>query len=96
MTAGQAARLISAVMLITAYVILVGNGGGIGYAASAVIGVTQAVCGVICACTAIWAIIAMRSNKERFGAWRYIVHAAVNAVSVTAIVYYEMYVFTGM
>lgn len=96
MTAGQAARSVSAVMLIAAYVILVGNGGGIGYTASAVIGVTQAVCGVMCAGTAVWALIAMRSKKERFKAWRYIAHAAINAVSAAAIVYYEMYVFTGI
>ena len=62
----------------------------------AVIGIVQMLCVVLCIAAALISVIIMLTKKpKRTAAARYLLDAAGNVLTVSAIVFFEMYCFWG-
>ena len=93
MTAGNIALVVSAVTWLGSYVVYYAGNGGLPFAAGAVIGVLQMICAAICLFSAVRGIAALASGKEKTRLYRYILNAAANVIAVSAVAYFEMYMF---
>jgi hypothetical protein len=95
MSAGYAAEIISVLTMLGSYVAYSAYGGGIPFAAGAAVGVIQLACMAVCAVSAVTAVVTLFSEKEKARPYIYIISAVLNAVTISAMLYYEMYVFWG-
>ncbi|MCR5718711.1 MAG: beta-lactamase family protein [Oscillospiraceae bacterium] len=93
-TAGRAARLISLLLVLTTYVVYVQYHGGIPKTAGLCIGVLQMLCVGVLVVAAVICVAAVLVRKEK--PLRCIPHAAVNLLSVCAILFFQMYRFWNM
>lgn len=94
MTAGQIARIVSVLALISTYVVFQTNQAGIPFAAGAVLGIVQMLCVAVCAVSAAGSVFFMVSKKqEKAFNIRYILNTVGCVLPITAIIYFEMYVF---
>jgi len=93
MTAGNIALVGSVVTWLGSYVVYYAGNGGLPFAAGAVIGVLQMICAAVCLFSAVRGIAALASGKEKTRPYRYILNAAANVTAVSAVAYFEMYMF---
>ena len=96
MLAGQITRLVSVIIWLSTYVVMSKEGGGLPPAICTLLGVLQMLCVAVCSGTAVISLLSMTSKKEKALPARYLLHAAANAVTVCAVVYFEMYQFWGV
>lgn len=95
-TASQLSSILSVILLLSVFVIFSRNSGGIPFASGAFIGVIQIICALICAASLIVSAVMLIKKKEKTTSYRYILNIAANAVTVTAVIYFEMYKFWGV
>ena len=95
MTAGNFALVVSAGTWLGSYCIYSAFGGAITFGISAAAGVVQMICTILCATSAAVSVVSLVFGKNKAPAHRYILNAVLNITAVSAVVYYEMYVFRG-
>ena len=96
MITGQMARLVSVIALVSSCVVFSNHQGGMPMTVGAVIGIVQMLCVVLCIAAALISVIIMLTKKpKRTAAARYLLDAAGNVLTVSAIVFFEMYCFWG-
>ena len=96
MITGQMARLVSVIALVSSCVVFLNHQGGMPITVGAVIGIVQMLCVVLCIAAALISVIIMLTKKpKRTAAARYLLDAAGNVLTVSAIVFFEMYCFWG-
>ena len=93
MTAGNTALVVSVITWLASYVIYSAGSGGISFAAGAVIGIIQMICASVCLFSAMYGTAALITGKVKTRPYRYILNAAANIIAVSAVVYFEMYMF---
>ena len=91
MTIGRIGRLLSAVLMIATFSFVVS--GGIPTAASAVIGIGQMLCLAACGIAAVICIVSLLRQKEKAHTVQYLLCSGANVITVTAILFFEMYRF---
>ena len=96
MTAGRIARLLSVLLMLTTYVVYIKFTGGIPYGAGQAIGIGQLLCIGVCAGAAVYCIAVMLTKKENHKPMRYLPHCVMNAFTVTAVLFFEMYKYWGI
>ena len=89
--AGHIARLVSVLLMLSVYVVFSKEKGGLPYNAGAVIGIAQIICMAVCAVTAVISILIPVMKKEK--PLKYIMSTAGNALCITAVLYFQMYVY---
>lgn len=95
-TASQLSSILSVILLLSVFMIYSRNSGGIPFASGAFIGVMQIICALICVASLIVSAVTLIKRKAKTTSYRYILNIAANAVTVTAVVYFEMYKFWGI
>ncbi len=95
MLAGDIAIPVSTVALLGSYAVYYAGSGGVDLAVGAVIGVLQMICAGVCAFSAVGGIAALVWGRVRTRPYRYVLNAALNIVCVSAVLYFEMYMFCG-
>lgn len=97
MAAGQIARVASVLAWLWLFVLYStdrGGEGGIAFASGAVIGIIQIICIAVCAVSALTSTVSIfTAKKEKVMSVRYILNTVACALSITAVVYFEMYKF---
>ncbi len=89
----HAAKLLSVIMLLVSYMIFAKNMGGISTASSAFIGIVQMLCAAVCSAAAMIAAVSLFKAENIKFSLRYITSAVCNMMTVTAIIYFELYRF---
>ena len=85
MIAGQLARIVSFLTLLSVYVICMNCSGGIPLTAGKIISMIQIICMIICGISAILPYILNKNNKYN------IPHTIGNLLCITAVLYFDMY-----
>ena len=96
-TAGQAAKIVSAAAVVTLTSFAAREGSyGLPKAVGVPIGIVQIVCIVLCVLAAVVSVYALLAKKPaKLNRLRYIFNIAGNALTVFVIAYFEMYKFWG-
>lgn len=95
-TVSQLSSILSIILLLSIFVVYSRNSGGIPLAAGAFIGVMQIICAAVCAISLTVTAVNLIKKSSKTSSYRYILSIMANAVTITAIVYFEMYKFWGM
>lgn len=96
MTAGQIARIVSVLTMLGMVVVYASYQGGMPAAAGAVFGVVQMLCAAVCVASAATSLVLALSRKEKKAiAARYIPNTVGCALSLAAILYFDLYRFWG-
>ena len=92
--AGHFARLVSVVLMLATYAAYAENKGGIAYSAGAAIGVMQMVCMAVVGISALYSIICLLRMKPQ--PVRNILNIICCSISLSAVLYFEMYNYWTM
>ena len=95
MAAGNIALVVSDVAWLGSYVIYSAFGGGIPFGVGAAVGAVQMICAVLCAVSAVISVISLACGKKKAPAYIYVLNTVLNIIAVTAVLYFEMYMFWG-
>ena len=93
MTAGNVALVVSVLAWVGSYVAYAAGNGGLLYPVGAVFGAVQMICAAVSAVSAVGGIVSLAAGKNKTRPHRYILNGAVNIIAVTAVAYFEMYMF---
>jgi hypothetical protein len=93
--AGQIARAVSLLLVLTTYTVYAQFLGGIPQGFRQAIGIGQMLCIAVCSCAAAAAVVSLLRRKLSGKPVRAITQAVTNTVCVTAILYFEMYQWWG-
>lgn len=94
-TAGETARLVSALLLLTSFVFTAKFLGGLPAPVMTVIGTGQIICASVCVISALAAVGSALKNKDKIKSLIFIGSTVCNVICVSAILYFEMYRFWG-
>lgn len=92
-TAGRIARLLSVVLMLSVYVVFLQNKGGIPDDLGRLLGSGQIVCAAVCGITAVAALSALLFRKQRVSKLRPMLFGISNVLSISAILFFQMYRF---
>ena len=93
---GYFAEIISVVLFFSTFVIYTKNSGGIPDTAGIFIGIFQIICTAVCAAAIVSAPVSAflkKSEKPKINLFRTIFDTAGNILTITTVLYFEMYMF---
>ena len=95
-TSGYFAEIISVVLFFSTFVIYTKNSGAISHTTGIFIGLSQIICTAVCAAAIVSAPVSAflkKSEKPKINLFRTIFDTAGNILTITTVLYFEMYMF---